>query len=308
MEPILTFEVCNQHIKRTDNFRVVADSRNYLYSQFSFLTDDWDDCEKTAIFSSKAGCFHMVLENGRCQVPWECLEEEGNISVSVFAGDRITADKANVRVFESGYCEDDVLGKTPTPDVYAQIIELLAKKADGLRYEESLLSLLSGEKVLSKVTIKGGGEAGREIALRNNGRSIEWCYVGDEDWSELVPLTDITGPQGKPGVPGPQGEPGQKGTSYLETVKNQVDGVAQTNTLYCLGTIETLSIVFPENANAGEEIAVIWYNTGIPCQLTMEGNVIPVTYTPKANTRSEINALFDGTRWSVLWSENEVIL
>ena len=78
--------------------------------------------------------------------------------------------------------------------------------------------------------------------------------------------------------------------------------------LYCLGTIEALSIILPDNANVGEEIAVIWYNAGIPCQLAIEGNTLPFTYSPNANTRSEINALFDGTKWSVLWSEIEVVL
>ena len=53
---------------------------------------------------------------------------------------------------------------------------------------------------------------------------------------------------------------------------------------------------------------MIWYNAGIPCQLAIEGNIIPFTYSPNANTRSEINALFDGTKWSVLWSEIEVVL
>ena len=304
MEPILTFDVTNQHIRRTDSFRVVAKSKNYLHAQFCFLTEEWNEKEKTALF----GSYPVILNGDACLVPWEVLKGPGTFSVSVFAGDLVTVDKVFVRVYESGYCEEVVPGEPPTPDVYAQIVALLGMKADTLRYEDNLLSLLSGEKVLSKVTIKGGGESGREVELRNSGICIEWRYVGDEEWNELVSLAGITGPQGKPGVPGPQGEPGQKGTSYLETVKTQMDEVAQANTLYCLGTIETLSIVLPDNANVGEEIAVIWYNAGIPCQLAIEGNIIPFTYSPNANTRSEINALFDGTKWSVLWSENEVVL
>ena len=30
MEPVLSFDVTNQHIRRTDSFRVVAKSKNYL--------------------------------------------------------------------------------------------------------------------------------------------------------------------------------------------------------------------------------------------------------------------------------------
>lgn len=99
-----------------------------------------------------------------------------------------------------------------------------------------------------------------------------------------------------------------KGQSYLESVKTQMDAVAETNTLYCLGTVESLSIALPDSADIGAEIAVIWYNGGFPCTLTITGNVIPVSYEPTANTRSEINALYDGTKWAVLWHEIEVVL
>ena len=50
MEPILTFDVTNQHIRRTDSFRVVAKSKNYLHAQFCFLTEEWNEKEKAPTF------------------------------------------------------------------------------------------------------------------------------------------------------------------------------------------------------------------------------------------------------------------
>ena len=50
MEPILTFDVSNQHIRRTDSFRVVAKSKNYLHAKFCFLTEEWNGKGKTALF------------------------------------------------------------------------------------------------------------------------------------------------------------------------------------------------------------------------------------------------------------------
>ena len=59
MEPILTFDVTNQHIRRTDSFRVVAKSKNYLHAQFCFLTEEWKEKEKTDLFGN-----YPVILNG----------------------------------------------------------------------------------------------------------------------------------------------------------------------------------------------------------------------------------------------------
>lgn len=44
----------------------------------------------------------------------------------------------------------------------------------------------------------GGGSAadGREVELRNNGEYIQWRYSGDEEWINLVSLSDLKGEKG----------------------------------------------------------------------------------------------------------------
>ena len=37
------------------------------------------------------------------------------------------------------------------------------------------------------------GKDGREIEIQNNGTAIQWRYVGEEDWIDLVQLSEITG-------------------------------------------------------------------------------------------------------------------
>ena len=66
--------------------------------------------------------------------------------------------------------------------------------------------------------LKAGGGAsgkdGREVELQNNGTAIQWRYVGDSSWTDLVQLSEITGPQGSKGntgETGPQGEMGPQG-------------------------------------------------------------------------------------------------
>lgn len=98
--------------------------------------------------------------------------------------------------------------------------EIAAGKADGLEYKNSILRLMSGETELARVTISGGSGGGadaREIEMRKSETAIQWRYVGDEAWKDLVDLADLKGdqgqqgPQGEVGPQGPQGVQGEKG-------------------------------------------------------------------------------------------------
>lgn len=129
MEPMIRFQIQNQSIVRTDTFRVYSSSKNYLRAEFTFLTDDWNGLTKTAIFEYKddrkdgvkPGVRHVLLEGDHCAVPHEALEKPGTLNVSVFAGDRVTAGKAFVRIYESGYA-DGAPPDPSTPDLYEQIV------------------------------------------------------------------------------------------------------------------------------------------------------------------------------------------
>jgi hypothetical protein len=52
----------------------------------------------------------------------------------------------------------------------------------------------------------------REIEIRNDGEYIQYRYVGEVDWIDLVSLAEITGPQG------PAGDPGADATIAVGTV------------------------------------------------------------------------------------------
>jgi hypothetical protein len=118
----LVFYVRNQHIQRTDRFYPVKQSKNYLYATFQFGTKEWEGKIKSAIFSGEGiDPITVILEYDRCLIPWEVLECN-MFTVSVFAGDLITVDTAEVRMYNTGYVE----GKTPTEPtqtVYQQLIE-----------------------------------------------------------------------------------------------------------------------------------------------------------------------------------------
>lgn len=55
------------------------------------------------------------------------------------------------------------------------------------------------------------GKDGREIELGIQGEYLAWRYVGDDAWTALIAIADITGPQGPQGEMGPQGPQGEPG-------------------------------------------------------------------------------------------------
>src|SRR5690606_8944582 len=49
------------------------------------------------------------------------------------------------------------------------------------------------------------GEDGREIELRVTETHIQWRYVGDTSWQNLIPLAELKGEKGDPGKDGADG-------------------------------------------------------------------------------------------------------
>ena len=87
------------------------------------------------------------------------------------------------------------------------------------------------------------------------------------------------------------------------TIKTVMDSVATPHTQYYLGNKTAVDIVLPDSADVGQIIMVCWYNGDTAATLSITGTMLSFDYTPSANTRSEINALWDGTYWAVLGNE-----
>ena len=90
------------------------------------------------------------------------------------------------------------------------------------------------------------------------------------------------------------------------TIKTVMDSVATPHTQYYLGNQTAVDIVLPDSANVGQIIAVCWDNVDTAATLSITGTMLDFDYTPGANSRSEINALWDGLNWAVLGNEMEV--
>lgn len=126
MQPVLHFVVNNQIITRTDTFVPVRNSRNYLYAEFEFQTSDWDDKSKTVLFRSGDSEPIPILlgETNTCLVPAEVLQDT-SFSVSIIAGNLITANMIIVKLYESGYRTEDI--PEPSQTLYEQLMTAFDK-------------------------------------------------------------------------------------------------------------------------------------------------------------------------------------
>ena len=86
-------------------------------------------------------------------------------------------------------------------------------------------------------------------------------------------------------------------------IRTALDDVAVAGAQYYLGEQTDVSIVLPADADVGQIVLVSWYNGDTAATLSITGTMLSFDYTPSANTRSEINALWDGTYWAVLGNE-----
>lgn len=70
-----------------------------------------------------------------------------------------------------------------------------------------------------------GGD-GREVELQTSGTHVQWRYVGDASWVNLVALSAITGPAGAQGPQGAKGDTGSAGAAATVSVGSVTTGAA----------------------------------------------------------------------------------
>ena len=95
-----------------------------------------------------------------------------------------------------------------------------------LRFEVPLMAPCDTYSVPAQVDPPSYPPCCREIEIRNNGEYIQYRYVGEVDWINLVSLAEITGPAGPEG---PQGDPGPPGTAATIAVGTTTTGAPGTN-------------------------------------------------------------------------------
>lgn len=160
MNTTIIFTVKNRRISSdTKSIDLIGDNMDYT-AVFDLDEDMASERIKTARFIKDDAQEERILDdNNSCQIPPKLLKK-GYISVGVYTDEKSTTPcflQINRSIRETDYPVKD-----PEPDVYRQLLEKI-EKLKGLR----------------------------EIELRADEKNIQWRYVGEEEWKELISFSDI---------------------------------------------------------------------------------------------------------------------
>ena len=124
--------VTDQVMKLTQSPTLASGGVNETKVVFTFC-EKWDGFVKTALFyRDTEKVYYAILENDTCILPWEVYAENGTFFFTVFGDKDTTRRTAGVLRYKvgKGIVADDAMPSDPTPDVYDQIMALLAKNND----------------------------------------------------------------------------------------------------------------------------------------------------------------------------------
>lgn len=195
---LINLSVKNQTLMKESEISSVEMSQDYIQCKFTFLTPDWDNTDRTAVFkNSRVGkLYEAMLEDDQCIIPWEVLTNNGSVGISVYGTNgtyRITSTIVSFSVEKTLF--GGAQSKEPSLTVYEQILRRLHEKADSINLDEDgFLQLMSGKcPIGSRLRLPVADNGGREIELRNNGSAIQWRYTDSNDWTELITLEELIG-------------------------------------------------------------------------------------------------------------------
>lgn len=187
--------------------------------EIHFSLTDTDGEAVTRIGITKDGVTDVIIPDSMLEN--DGITENYNIYAFIYLTDTGSGEtEYKITISVKARPKPEGTGPTTWEAVMEAINQIASGKADSIEYKDNILKLMSGEKELSRVIIvasSGPGSDAREIELQKSATTIQWRYVGDDTWNDLVALAEITGARGEQGIQGPagpvgpQGEPGPKG-------------------------------------------------------------------------------------------------
>lgn len=141
------------------------------------------------------------------------------------------------------------------------------------------------------------GDDGREVELQTSATHVQWRYVGDVAWTDLIALSAITGPAGADGEDGAAGADGADGEDLTHATPQTIN--PQTGTTYTLqasdaGKLVTLTneaaitLTIPGSVfTAGQRVDCLVAGTGM---VTAVESSCTVTGTPSLVSRAQWSA------------------
>lgn len=134
-------------------------------------------------------------------------------------------------------------------EVAAQYKDIANKKIDNVTLSNNVLTFIANSKNIKTITLPtsttDAGANGKEIELQKSTTHIQWRYVGDADWINLVALADLKGADGAKGDKGDTGATPNLQIGNVTTLDNGSNATASIT-----GTVENplLNLGIPKGA------------------------------------------------------------
>ena len=234
---MMKFFVQKQRIELLERDAIAADQIAFVPLHFVF-DGAWEGLHKVVQITQCCETYNLILgtDGKSCLLPSEC--KAGTIKLSVFGyapsdtkALRATTIPVSLHIKPSGFVSDSVTPIPPTPDLYAQLLQELEKKAAGLQNgkdgKDGISPAVTVTETETGATISVTDATGTTTAELHNGEkgdkgdtgsrgadgksayevALQKGFAGTEaDW-----LTSLKGQKGDTGAPGAKGEPGEKG-------------------------------------------------------------------------------------------------
>ena len=196
----LYFDVSGASIIATNQQLLVADSNNYITLHFNFLTDEWNEGEKTVY----VGNYPIILtDTNKCYLP---MLKKGsyNVGVGIVKSDDtvIYTNKATIRLNES--IKPKSMGEIEAPGVYEQIMDRI----------NTVVEVEFPEQIEQSLADYFAANPSKGVFYPNVSATgvLSWSNNSGLPNPEPVNISGPVGPQGPTGQRGPQGLQGPQGS------------------------------------------------------------------------------------------------
>ena len=267
---MMKFFVQKQRIELLERDAIAADQIAFVPLHFVF-DGAWEGLYKVVQITQCCETYNLILgtDGKSCLLPSEC--KAGTIKLSVFGyapsdtkALRATTIPVSLHIKPSGFVSDSVTPIPPTPDLYAQLLQELEKKAAGLQNgkdgKDGISPAVTVTETETGATVSVTDATGTTTAELHNGTkgdkgdtgsrgadgksayevALQNGFTGTEaDW-----LESLKGQKGDIGEPGAAGAKGDAGTPGKDGVngKNGVDGYSPIATVAKTDTGATITI------------------------------------------------------------------
>ena len=205
---IYNFKVSNLVLSCTNGRKVItSDSVNYHTATFT-LDSCWVNMTTIiAIFTNSKDnslSAEQILDvNKSCKIPASPISKDGNLLVKLVGentslNQHIETEMFGVLTISPSTVGEGGTDKVFTPNIITQLEDLIDDKGDNLDYTDNILSLKSGDAVLSAIeiggyvlptmstTVKGGAKVGTNLSM--NGEILNVTGVVTTETDPTVPL------------------------------------------------------------------------------------------------------------------------